>query len=257
MEKQSIELRLLALEEKNTRLEEEFERTKTQEQTFRLELKISKAREHIYRQELERTKAQEQLYRQELEISKALEQTFRRDMEGKMGLLEEKVKLLDYQLDYHVSGCVRYCGVAVADSSVVVCEEVPMFLNHSTEVVTEEVIDDIPQEGSSSAMVVTTTTTTRNYGDKPHTCEQCEKSFTIRQNLTHHICTHTGEKPCKCKLCEKSFSQSSHLKRHLLTHIREKPHSCKLCGKSFARSVFLSVIFCTPQRRSLSNVDNV
>ena len=106
-------------------------------------------------------------------------------------------------------------------------EDVPML---PTEVV-QEGVDDT-QLGSSSAMAVTATTTTR---EKSYQCKQCEKSFTVRQNLTHHLRTHTGEKPYKCEHCGKLFAQMGNLKHHLRTHTGEKPYKCEHCGKSFAQ----------------------
>ena len=330
MEKQSIELRLLALEEKNTKLEEEFERTK--------------AREQIYRQKTE----------------------------GRICDLKDKVvKLLHFQLQYHVSGCCGvadaavptdvavdvFCGhdgratgddrrndgcgdgpgVTTGDTPAIVVklkplvvkvkpldvvkvepldfvkvesvfigwgrkdcnilkeiytknggsvvvqpelnvvtdetvddilvesvqrEEICVFLERPTEVVTEEPVDDT-QEGSLSAMVVTgttttstkTTTTTRSYGEKSYQCKQCEKSFTTSTKLKLHTHTHTDEKLFKCQVCDKKFACKIGFIRHNRTHIGKNPYRCQVCEKSFSRKSHLKVHLRTHTlAKSLTNV---
>ena len=73
-------------------------------------------------------------------------------------------------------------------------------------------------------------------GEKSHSCEHCNKSFSTSFSLQHHIRVHTGEKPYSCSQCEKSFAQSSTLRRHQKVHTGEKPFTCSLCSKSFAES---------------------
>jgi hypothetical protein len=92
-------------------------------------------------------------------------------------------------------------------------------------------------------------------GERPYTCDVCNKSFPHSASLkggfcwicfTHftqeHINTHIGEKPFACQKCDKTFAQSSNLRRHQKVHTGEKPYVCNSCGKAFSQSTNLKQV---------------
>nr|XP_042901320.1 gastrula zinc finger protein XlCGF7.1-like [Parasteatoda tepidariorum] len=60
-------------------------------------------------------------------------------------------------------------------------------------------------------------------GEKPFSCNICNKSFSTSSNLNEHILFHTGEKRYSCSICDKRFLRKGDLRRHSMVHTSEKP----------------------------------
>ncbi|XP_015516983.1 zinc finger and SCAN domain-containing protein 2 isoform X1 [Neodiprion lecontei] len=75
----------------------------------------------------------------------------------------------------------------------------------------------------------------REVGGKMIECELCQKQFQSKQSYEVHAkVVHQGEKPYTCNICNKTFAYHTSLKGHMLAHEANKSDKgfpCDICGK--------------------------
>ncbi|XP_043683100.1 uncharacterized protein LOC122636191 isoform X1 [Vespula pensylvanica] len=72
-----------------------------------------------------------------------------------------------------------------------------------------------------------------------HACDQCERTFPLRQALALHIQRAHRDRNYKCTECDRMFFSKYDLSKHMATHSEEKPFSCQVCHKQFSRTSLL------------------
>lgn len=68
-----------------------------------------------------------------------------------------------------------------------------------------------------------------------HACDQCDRTFPLRQALALHIQRAHRDRNYKCTECDRHFFTKYDLGKHMSTHSDEKPYSCSICQKQFSR----------------------
>ncbi|XP_058819623.1 transcriptional repressor CTCF isoform X2 [Topomyia yanbarensis] len=71
-------------------------------------------------------------------------------------------------------------------------------------------------------------------------CNECERSFPLRQLLEIHMQNHNRERNHPCGMCDKRFFSKYDLAKHNLTHTGERPFVCVICKSAFSRSTLLT-----------------
>ncbi|XP_063289968.1 zinc finger protein 184-like [Pelobates fuscus] len=81
----------------------------------------------------------------------------------------------------------------------------------------------------------------QNTKEKPFSCSECGKFFSVKRSLTKHKTIHIGIKPYKCLECGKCFRVKHSLTVHQRIHSEERPFECPECGKCFRLKHSLTV----------------
>ncbi|XP_071804910.1 LOW QUALITY PROTEIN: uncharacterized protein [Asterias amurensis] len=75
-------------------------------------------------------------------------------------------------------------------------------------------------------------------GEKPFSCEYCNRHFASKGNLKCHVSTCLQNADAihgiyKCDICGRGFNHKSNMKSHIKVHNNERAHVCDVCHKRF------------------------
>ncbi|XP_014643145.1 PREDICTED: zinc finger protein 786 isoform X2 [Ceratotherium simum simum] len=70
-------------------------------------------------------------------------------------------------------------------------------------------------------------------GQRHFRCQECGRSFRLKQYLLRHLATHAEKSPLQCPECKICFRHKQALLSHHLLHKGERPPQCPTCDKSF------------------------
>jgi len=73
----------------------------------------------------------------------------------------------------------------------------------------------------------------RGHRDRNYKCTECERHFFTKYDLSKHMSTHSDEKPFSCSICQKQFSRLNLLQRHEKVHRDETRYACQHCDREF------------------------
>ena len=113
-----------------------------------------------------------------------------------------------------------------------------------TNQMTETTMTDGVSFGNSDDNIVThpkTRKLKRKESTKKHHCDQCQKEFSFKTELTNHLRTHTS-KCFTCHKCPKTFASKGNMINHVLYFCETviKPYKCAHCKKAFKLSSCLT-----------------
>ena len=83
-------------------------------------------------------------------------------------------------------------------------------------------------------------------GQRPYSCEHCDKSFASKKSLKAHIESFHEKRRHICEVCGASFSHKGTLKYHIEKNHdkKSKPkqsHLCNICGKDYPLKLSLAM----------------